>query len=152
MRRWTIYALAAFAVLLLPKGQEKAIGKLLPVELIYIYKETDRTLVQTDTGDIGQGDSLTEALADLRMAASGEVFLDTAEYILVTEEARKLLQEAETVFRLSAQVVLATGKVDPQIAAQYLSAHRPGVTLKDHLMLGEPVPKLMTAGERYYLE
>ena len=86
------------------------------------------------------------------MTAPGEVFLDTTEYILVTEQIGKMLPELEDVFRLSTQVVLATGEVDPKSAAQYLMAHIPGVTLRDHLMQGDQIAKLMTAGERYYLE
>ena len=152
MKRWILYTLVAAGILLLPKGQGVDIGKLIPAELIYIYKEQDRIVVETDTDNSGEGVTLEKALEDLHATASGTVFLDTVQYALVTEETKNLLPELESILRLSTNVVLATADVDLPKAAPYLTSHNPKVTLKDHLTQGKHLPKFMKAGERYYIE
>ena len=152
MRRWILYSLAALGILFLPKGQEVDIGSLIPVELIHIYKEQDRIMVTTETGDSGNGTTLEKALEDLRATAFGVVFLDTVEYVLVTEESKDLVAELKSHFRLSTNVILATAPIDTEKALQFLAIHNPEVTLKDHLVLGTKLPKFMKAGDRYYVE
>ena len=152
MKRWILYTLVAAGFLLLPKGQGVDIGKLIPTELIYIYKDQDRIVVETDTGNSGEGITLEKALEDLHATASGTVFLDTVQYALVTEDTKDLLPELESVLRLSTNVILATADVDPAKTALYLTSQNPEVTLKDHLTQGEHLPKIMKAGERYYIE
>ena len=152
MKRWIMFALAAVVVGMLPKGQQIDVGKLNPAELIYIYKEDSLTVVLTDTGDAGWGDTLEKALDDLRSTSFGEVFLDTVDYILVTEETKSVLPKLENHFRLSSNIFLASGEVDLKKVAEFLSVHNPERTLLDSITRKEKLPKLMTAGERYYLE
>jgi hypothetical protein len=152
MRHWLLFVVAAVIISLLPKGQGTDIGKLQPAELIYIYKEENTLVLETDTGDVGSGETLQEALADMEATSFGEVFLETMNWILVTEDTKQILKNQWEKFRLSAQVVLVTGPVDVKTISQYLQIHKSNVTLKDYVAGQKELPKLMTAGERYYLE
>ncbi|MGN0977533.1 MAG: hypothetical protein ACI4PH_05705 [Faecousia sp.] len=148
MKRWPILA-AALAALLLVPSQTGDVGDLLPVELLYIYKENDRICLETDTGEAGEGDSLTAALTDLKATAPGEVFLDTADYLIVTKDTVPLLPQLTKVLRPATEVCLGVN-ADTQAAA-FLSAHKPGVTLKDCRLGGQALPTLIKTEERYRL-
>lgn len=148
MKRWPIVAAALVALLLLP-SQNKDVGDLLPVELLYIYKENDRIRVETDTGEAGEGDGLTQALADLKATAPGEVFLETADYLIVTKDTLPLLPQLTRVLRPATEVCLGIN-ADTQATA-FLSAHKPGVTLKDCRLGGQALPTLIKTEERYRL-
>ena len=86
MKKWIW--LAALALLLLPqRGTE--VGKLLPVETLLIEKQAEQYRVSADTGSAGRGDSLEKAVDALRAEAPGILFLDTADYVLLTGEAEE---------------------------------------------------------------
>ena len=152
MRRWLIYLIAVLVLYSLPEGQGTELGKLNPAGLIYIYKEADQFVVRTDTKEMGKGVSVETALEDLRASSGAEVFLDTVDYILVTEDTKSCVPELEKQFRLSSNIVLATGQIDAVQAADFLAIHNPELTLLDYVTTGKSIPKLMMAGERYYLE
>lgn len=152
MKRWLIYLIAVLVLYSLPEGQGTELGKLNPAGLVYIYKEADQFVVRTDTEEMGRGASLEKALEDLRATSSAEVFLDTVDYILVTEDTKSCVPELEKEFRLSSKMVLATGQIDAVQAASFLATHDPEMTLLDYVTTGKSLPKLMMAGERYYLE
>lgn len=152
MRKWQVYLAAAALVLLLPEGQGSDVGKLQPAELVYIYKENDAISVCTDTGDLGSGETLPGALKDMQETSPGILFLDTVDYILITEETKNVIPELEEYFRPSSAVILATGTIDVERATRFLSVHEPDSPLTDCVTENVQLPKLMTAEERYYLE
>ncbi len=74
----------------------------------------------------GSGESWTAALADLDRSAAGDVFLSTAEQLVLTGSAVTLLPEIvqSNALRPAAQVCFAPeAPPDPSEAADYLSAH-----------------------------
>lgn len=152
MRRWQIYLAGLVVLLLLPEGQGQDVSELRPAELVYINKEAYRVQVSTDMGDSGIGIDLAAAVKDMQENAPGEVFLDTAEYVLVTEETKHLIPELKRYLRPGIRVALAAGEIDPETAPAYLRAHKPSVLLKDCILNPQRLEKLMTAGGQYYLE
>lgn len=151
MRRWIVYALVLALVLLLSPAAKTDVGELLPVELLYIYYSNEGTLcVETDTGDFGTGETLDRALSDLKATASGNIFLDTADYLVITKEAAPLLPQLWKILRPATQVCLGAGA--DAGAAKFLSAHKPGVTLNDVRAGMGILPVLTWTGERYRLE
>ena len=150
MRRW-LAVTCLLALFLLPEGRGTDIGSLKPVEVLVISIEEGRICVETDTGDRGAGMTLTSALKDMRDAASGEIFLETVSYVLVTEDTRLLLEKLGYILRPGTEAVLVTGRVDLQQVAEYLTIHRPEYSLQNYMNEPERLPKLMTAGERCYL-
>ena len=152
MKRWKLVFAAVISLMLLPRGQGVQFQKLLPAELVYIERQKDQICVYTDFGGLGKGRTLSDALDDLRETASGEVFLDTVEYILLTEETRKEIPELRNHFRLSSAVMLATGSLEMEGLVQFLSAHRPEVSLKDYLTGMPRLPRIMSSEGRYDIE
>lgn len=152
MKHWRIYLAAAAVVILLPRGQEMDIGKLQPVELIHIYKETNAVVVRSDAGDLGIGNTLPLALEDMKQTATGEVFLETIDYVLISEDMKAAIPELQDVIRPAAHILVASGRINPKDAGEYLNIHPTEVTLKDCMMGSAILPKLMTVGERYYVQ
>ncbi len=150
MKRW-IALLAGFAAaMLIAPSQDTDIASLQPVELLYIYKEGGRVTVETDTGDLGAGGDLQGAMEDLKNTTPGEVFLDTAQYLLITESAEAYLPELKQILRPAAQVLRTEAEPDLETAVKYLSVHRSGLALKDW-RAGMTIPKLTIKEGRYYL-
>lgn len=149
MKRWLVLAVIAAAALMFPSRSATDVGELLPVELLYVYKEENNIRVATDTGNLGVGKDLEEALADLKATAPGNIFLDTADYLIITAETVGLLPQLCEILRPSTEVCLG---VNPDShAAAFLSAHKPGVTLNDIRSGGQALPALVRTGERYRL-
>lgn len=124
------------------------VARLRPVELISVSREEAQVLVETDTGDSGRGRTLELALEDLHDSTPGEMFLETAEYLLITPDARSLLPELTKTLRPSCKVCLAEGPVDMEKAAAYLSVHEPELTLQDYRTGEKDIPILIMEGER----
>lgn len=119
MKRFLLLAAALGTVVFFarvePSGQN--IGSLQPVQVLVVSAGGDIRL-KSDTGDEGFGDSVASALEKMRASASGEVFLDTADYLLISDAA--LLAEIEPYLRPSCRVCLFEG--EPELKAQILSA------------------------------
>ena len=107
--------------------------------------------VETDTGQFGLGDTLEEAMADLRNAAPGVVFFDTADHLLLTEETLHT-EGLSAFFRPGVRVLLAEGDVDPEAAAEYLRSRKAGVPLNKLGESGQVLPKLYEKNSRLELE
>ena len=87
----------------------------------------------------------------MEMTAFGQVFLDTAEYLLISPEALRWLPELSELLRSSCQVCLADGVADLAAATEYLAVHEPGYTLGDWEKSETGLPVLYSIEERMYL-
>lgn len=148
MKRWIVYAVAAAALLALRPKEMKDVSGLIPIELLYINKEAGWIRVETDTGNFGVGRDLEAALKDLENTAPGKIFLETADYLIVTGDTAYLLPKLVTVLRPAAEVCLGI-EADAQ-AVEYLKAHRSQVTLNGIRGGAGEIPTLIRSGERYY--
>jgi hypothetical protein len=133
MRKWPIYLLSLAVVLLLGwmpfEGTD--VAQLQPVRVIRISLELGRVTVETDTGDLGVGKNGQEAILNLKETTVGQVFLDTADFILVDEKSLQLLPELADVLRPGCGACLADGKMDLKDAGEFLEIHSPKFTLQD---------------------
>ena len=138
MKKWLYLTAALAAIGLLSRLPHPArdISKLEPVQTLWLHMEEDRLFMETDTGDRGTGRSLPEALSDMRSGADAEIFLDTAEYLLL-DPAVPITQEIFDLLHPTCRVVLTTQKPDLPAAAQYLAIHTPKTTLA-HLRAQTP--------------
>lgn len=151
MRRWIIYALIMGLVLLVSPVEKTDVGELKPVELLYVrYTQGGAVQVETDTGDLGGGDTLEGALSDLKETASGNIFLDTADYLVIHENAVALLPRLWEILRPATQVCMGTEGREETV--DFLSAHKPGVTLSDIRSGRGEMPALKRTEERYRIE
>lgn len=129
MKQLLVYLAVALGLTLLPGGTD--VGKLAPAQVVQIYAEEEKWVVRTDLGNEGKGESLEEAFGDLQLRTPGEVFLDTAEYLLISGEAAGELPVLKRWLKKNCLVCINDGVEDLESAAAYLEAHPPGQRLKD---------------------
>ena len=151
MKKWIVYVLT-LAVLLFPSQKGTELGKLRPVELIYASMEGETLLLRTDTGDLGVGYNLRQAEDELKNTAQGVVFMDTADYLIVTGETEALIPEFIKRMRPSAEVCRSNDPLDPAKAAEFLSAHPGKVTLQDCRAGEIGLPRLHVKKGRFHLD
>lgn len=129
MRRILLYIIVLAVLLVVPaKGAD--VGKLRPVETIAIYKEDDAYVIATDTGDLGRGADLIKALQSLKATTPAIIYLDTADYLLVSEQALEEIEALDGKLRNSVQLYLFKGKVNLKDASKFLRVHGDGPSLK----------------------
>ena len=130
MKRIIIYILLLGAAASLPfRGTD--VGKLQPVGLIQLYMEDGMVVIVTDTGDSGRGDTAEAAFENLEDSTSGLIFLDTADYLLMSKEAISQAEGLQRYLKPSIRVCLAEQGIDPVQAAEYLAVHRPLLKMKN---------------------
>lgn len=149
MRRWMILAAAVLAITALTSERSMDVAELKPVELLYVYREDGKIWLMTDTEDLGSGVNLEDALEDLKASADGAIFLDTADYLVIAENATDQLSQLMKVMRPGTEVCVGVN-ADTEAAA-FLSAHSPEVTLNDIRCGRGTMPLLIRWGERYHL-
>ena len=129
MKRIILYIAVVMATLLIPeRGTD--VGKLQPVELVFLYKDEGAIVLETDTGDIGKGNSVEAAYADLERTTPGTLFLDTAEYLMVARSARTLANQMSGYMKPGTRVCQAETGTDLVLAARYLDVHPPEIELE----------------------
>ena len=138
MKKWLYLtaALAAFGLLSRLPHPARDISKLDPVQTVYLYMEGPRLHMETDTGDHGSGKTLPDALSDMKANADAEIFLDTAEYLILDPQV-PITQDLFTLLHPTCRVVFTEQVPDLENAAQYLSIHTPKTTLA-HLRAQTP--------------
>lgn len=127
------------------------VGKLLPVELVRVSQGPEGIRLETDTGNAGAGEDVAAALKDLKATASGTVFLDTADYLLVVPGAESVLQELTRYLRPTCGLCLENGEADLEDAAEFLRAHEPNTNLQAWQIGERGIPLLSTEKERMKL-
>lgn len=132
MKRLLLYGIALVLVAALGwmPFSPSDVADLKPVELIFLDASRETVLVKTDTGESGRGSSLAAAIADMKKTTPGDVFLETADHLLITAEGSRYLEQAVQFLRPGCNVCLTQTEPDLEAAAAYLRAHEPGVTLQ----------------------
>lgn len=149
MKRGIWYCAILAAALCVPsRGTD--IGRLEPVEAVMVDRQWGQVVIRTDTGDAGRGSTLAQAMQNLRDTTPGTIYLDTADYLLVTRAAGDLLGELSGALRPSARVCRAEGEVDLAAAAEFLSAHAPDDRIKNCRNISE-LRELQTKSGRMIL-
>lgn len=129
MRKSIIYAALLAAALVVPVHGED-VGKLLPVELVHVYREGEAFVIATDTETSGTGGTIEAALENLKETTAGIVFLDTADYLLLSEDAACYVHTMKNWLKPTVRVCSAEADMDLKEASVYLSIHKPQVSLK----------------------
>lgn len=150
MKQWLSLAAATVLILVLSPFQGTDIGKLRPAQWVYLSRREDTVSLETDTGDRGEGTDVLSALKDLRQSAPGKLFLETADYALISPEALRDLPQLKKVLRSGVEVCIAKEEPDETTAA-YLRAHSPGLTLRGFFSGEDKLPVLVTEEGRWML-
>lgn len=132
MAFWLIFAAVVCALGLWPSKAHDA-AELLPAQLLLVDASQGEITVSADCGVSGTGARFDEALTDMERRAAGVLFLDTAEYVVLTRRAWYLLPQIapNEALRPSARLVQSEGTVLEGEALAFLQAHEPKLTLAD---------------------
>lgn len=147
--RILLYCAILAAVLLFP-GKGTDVGKLIPVEVIALSESEAGVTVRTDTGDMGSGRTLDEALQNMKDTAPGMIYLDTAEYLLVETGCEDLMTAMGGYLKKSVRVCRTEEGICLEGIADYLSAHRPGEKLGE-VTAGTRIRELREESGRFLL-
>ena len=123
--RQLVYALL-LALLAFAPVERLDVAKLEPVQTVAVSREGDRVILRTDTEDQGAGQTAEAALADLKKNTPGVIYLDTAAYLLVTENAKEDAQALRPYLSKKVQISMWDGEGSIREAAKYLSVHGEG--------------------------
>ena len=129
MKRIFIYGLILAGMLAAPV-EKLDVGKLEPVQAVYVSRQAGQVLLETDTEDTGRGNTLEDALTDLEEHCLGIIYLDTAQYLLVAEDAADLLPTLQKILKGSVAVCRWDGQGSVAAAAKYMASHDLGCRLK----------------------
>ena len=122
------------------------IEKLRPVQIVSVYKESNWTVIETDTEDKGIGGTARQALQNMKDTSEGVIYLDTAEYLLVTKETEEATRELIAELKPSVRMCMTTGVEDLKQAVLYLKAHG-GLPKLKAWVKGAELPVLSTFGD-----
>jgi hypothetical protein len=150
--RWSyiiLYSIAGVIALLPFRGTDVAV--LSPAEAVWASVEAGIVCLKTDGGDLGMGATVAEALENMKQTASGTVFLDTADYLLISESCTALLPALMTYLRPSCVVCLEDGSSDMEQVGAFLEYHKPELTLVRYKAGEKDLPRLRTRDGRMEL-
>lgn len=154
MKRWIIFCAVTVAVgvftRLKPAGVD--IAALEPVEVMYVDSQNGSYCLFTDTDQQGCGKTADQAISRLKASASGEIYLETAQYLLLSPAAWESVERFAKYLRPDCAIALTVGLPDMETAAQFLNTHKPGYTVTDLQAGDRKVPVLYCQEGRMRLE
>lgn len=120
MKRIVIYILIMAAVLSVPL-ERTDVADLHPVQTVALYKTQNGYRIETDTQDFGVGDTIDTAYNNLIETTPGIIYLDTADFLLVFDDAADAVQEMGKYLKKSVRICGAVGQGDLKAVSRYLS-------------------------------
>ena len=149
MKRWLLYGILFSAAVLVPVNRAD-VGKLHPVQTVSISYHNEQVVLQTDTGEMGVGETTELALENLKQTAPAIIYLDTAEFLLVEENALRYVADLRRFLESSIRVCLVEPEVELDQASKYLQIHGNLPKLKQW-NTGGNLPVLTKENERIIL-
>ena len=140
MKRILIYIVILTLTVAAP-AKPVNIGELIPVRAIGVWMEGKQIRIETDTGNEGMGETAAQALCDLKETASGIIYLDKVEYLILTEQTLDAAEELRGVLNNVVELCVTQYPVDLAEAAKYLEAHGALPELKTWSQ-GEKLPRI----------
>ena len=120
--RKVLYAALLVPLFFVPLNRVN-VADLLPIEAVAVYMDGEQVVLETDTEHKGTGETAEKALAALKENTPAVVYLDTAEYLLVSPDAVEQMESLRPYLKSSVKVCVcqAAGKV--KNAVEYLEVH-----------------------------
>ena len=112
------------ALLFLAPLERLDIAHLEPVQTLAVRVNGNTVELETDTGNSGQGRTVAQAVKELEENTSGVIYLDTAQYLLLTESALSVTEELADYLRPGIRVCMWDGEGNVAGAAQYLEIRK----------------------------
>lgn len=128
MNKIIFYMLILLIALRIPV-QKMDISNLEPIQAVGIHKTEDQYVITTDTQATGRGETVKHAVDSMKQKCEKIVYLDTAQYLLVSEECRAIVSEISESLKNNVKVAIWDGEEDLEKAAQYMQSHGIGVKI-----------------------
>ena len=122
MKRIVLYIGILASVLAVPIRPSN-VGELLPVQVVAVYEDQGKIILETDTGNRGVGETASEALANMKASALGNIYLDTSEYLIIGKNAQEGAEALRGELKGSVRVCMLEKPADLSNAALYLDVH-----------------------------
>lgn len=122
MKRCILYIFIVAAVLALPK-EPADVADLRPVQTVACYMTEGEYRIETDAGDYGVGRSVDDAYKNLIATTPGVIYLDTADYLLISEDAQAKIPQIGKYLKSNVGICMASGQCDLVAAGKFLSVH-----------------------------
>lgn len=134
MKKWLWIGAVLLVVALLGDKASAGtdIGMLQPVQMILVKRNGTDVVVQTDTLDQGVGKDFMTAVENMKASASGEIFLETADHLLLAPDCVDLIAPAAAVLRPSCTLCIVEGEPDMEKLPDFLKIHVPLITLMEY--------------------
>lgn len=146
MKKIILYVLILIAVLIVPV-ERTDVGKLRPVQSVAVFGRDGLVVIETDTGDKGSGENALAALDDLKRTTPAVIYLDTAEYLLVTENTEGAVEHLRAHLKDSVELYHYVGEPKLEEVTKYLEIHGNAPLLKEWTE-GQQLPVLDCREER----
>ena len=117
-----VYYIIILGIMLFAPVKRLDVAKLEPVEAIAVTSNNGEVTLKTDTGSIGAGSDAEEALVSLKKNAKGIIYLDTARFLLIGDEAKEAAMELKPFMRGAIQFAAYCGG-DVEEETRYIDAH-----------------------------
>ena len=127
--RKVLYAALLIPLFFVPLNRVN-IADLLPVEGVALYIDSGQATLETDMGNIGTGETVEEALAALKENTPAIIYLDTAEYLLVSDDALNQVESLRPYLKSSVKVCICQAAGQVKNTVQYLQIYGDLPTLK----------------------
>ncbi len=128
MKRIIIYCILLLCATVIPIDRID-IGDLEPIQAVWMYEEDGMICLKTDTEDLGSGETVQQALEEMKKNSEGIVYLDTAEYLLVSENMQNQISKIKPYLNRNVKIAQWIGESSIADAARYMKAHKIGVKL-----------------------
>lgn len=138
--RIVLYVLILAALFFVPL-QRVEIANLEPIQAVWMYRENGNVVLETDTEDKGSGVTVADALTDMKNNSSGIVYLDTAQYLFVSEAATEEIRVAQPYLKNSVRLCIWDGQGDFENAVKYADSHKIGLKIREWEKVGN-LPEL----------
>ena len=107
------------------------VAQLQPVQTVAVQIQQQQVVIETDTGNRGQGSTVQAAVADLESNTPGVIYLDTAQYLLLTRDAEAHWSALKEYMHPWVRVSLWDGTGSIEKAAKFLEIRHDLPRLKD---------------------
>lgn len=109
-------------LMLLAPVKRLDVSKLEPVEAVAVTLENGMVCLTTDTEAEGKGITAEEALLSMKENTSGIIYLDTARFLLIGENAEDAAQDLKSWLRKNVRICKYSGS-DVKEETKRLDAH-----------------------------
>ena len=138
--RIVLYVVILAALFFVPL-QRVEIANLEPIQAVWMYRENGNIVLETDTEDEGSGVTVADALADMKNNSSGIVYLDTAQYLFVSETAKEDIYAIQPYLKNSVQLCIWNGQGELKSAEEYADSHKICLKIREWEKIGN-LPEL----------